>query len=152
VNFLKIGEVAELLNTTIRTIRYYEEEGLLEPYRTDGGTRLYTKQHIARLKAIIHLTENGFSLEVVRLLGNTRNTCATGDIGSKKISTIIDNSIKDIEERIDGLKLLKKELSAAKKQVTMCCGCKNTPSSKGCPTCHINGSLDKIEILNLVWE
>ena len=152
VNYLKIGEVAELLNITVRTIRYYEEEELLEPHRTNGGTRLYTEQHLARLKAILHLTENGFSLEVVRLIGKTRENCSTGDEGSEKISGIIDNSINDIEEKINNLKSLKSELSAAKKQVKKCSGCKNEPSSKGCPSCPVNKNLGKVEILNLVWE
>jgi len=152
VNYLKIGEVAELLKITVRTIRYYEEEKLLEPHRTNGGTRLYTEQHLARLKAILHLTENGFPLEVIRLIGNTRETCSTGNEGSKIISEIIDSSIKDIEEKINNLKSLKSELSAAKKQVKKCNGCKNEPSSKGCPSCPANKNLSKIEILNLVWE
>jgi len=152
VNNLKIGEVAELLNITVRTIRYYEEEKLLEPHRTSGGTRLYTEQHLARLKAIIHLTENGFPLEVIRLIGNTRETCLTGNEGSERISEIIENSIKDIEEKVSSLKSLKLELSAAKKQVKKCNGCKNEPSSKGCPLCPVNKNLSKIEILNLVWE
>lgn len=152
VNYLKIGEVAELLQITVRTIRYYEEEELLEPHRTNGGTRLYTEQHIARLKAILHLTENSFPLEVIRIIGNTRETCSTGNEGSEKISGIIDNSIKDVEEKINNLKSLKSELSAAKKQVEKCSGCKNKPSSKGCPTCPVNKSLSKIEILSLVWE
>jgi len=152
VNNLKIGEVAQLLNITVRTIRYYEEEKLLEPHRTSGGTRLYTEQHLARLKAIIHLTENGFPLEVIRLIGNTRETCLTGNEGSERISEIIENSIKDIEEKVSSLKSLKLELSAAKKQVKKCNGCKNEPSSKGCPLCPVNKNLSKIEILNLVWE
>ena len=84
-DYFKIGEVAEILKTTVRTIRYYEEEGLLVPHRTDGGTRLYYEQHIDRLKAILHPADNGFSLEVIGLIGNTRQTCATGDEGSKKI-------------------------------------------------------------------
>ena len=152
VNYLKIGEVAELLKITVRTIRYYEEEKLLEPHRTNGGTRLYTEQHLARLKAILHLTENGFPLEVIRLIGNTRETCSTGNEGSKKISKIIDSSINDIEEKINNLKSLKSELSAVKKQVVKCNGCKNEPSSKGCPSCPVNKNLSKIEMLNLVWE
>lgn len=152
VNYLKIGEVAELLKITVRTIRYYEEEKLIEPHRTNGGTRLYTEQHLARLKAILHLTENGFPLEVIRLIGNTRETCSTGNEGSEKISEIIDNSIKDIEGKINNLKSLKSELSAAKKQVKKCNGCKNKPSIKGCPSCPVNKNLSKIEILNLVWE
>jgi len=151
-SYLKIGEVAELLKITVRAIRYYEEEELLEPHRTNGGTRLYSEQHLARLKAIIHLTENGFPLEVIRLIGKTRETCSTGNEGSKKISNIIENSILEIEEKINNLKSLKLELSAAKKQVTKCKGCNNEPSSEGCPSCPVNKNLNKIEILNLVWE
>jgi len=151
-SYLKIGEVAELLKITVRAIRYYEEEELLEPHRTNGGTRLYSEQHLARLKAIIHLTENGFPLEIIRLIGKTRETCSTGNEGSKKISNIIENSILDIEEKINNLKNLKLELSAAKKQVIKCKGCKNEPSSEGCPSCPVNKKLNKIEILNLVWE
>ncbi len=152
LHYYKIGEVAEQLNTTVRTIRYYEEEALLTPHRTNGGTRLYTKQHISRLKAINHLTKNGFSLDLIRLLGNSRKTCISGNEGSEKISKIIDDSIGDIENEINMLKALKKELSSAKKQVEKCKGCENVPSSNGCPSCPINKNLDKIEILNLIWE
>lgn len=152
LNYFKIGEVAEILKITVRTIRYYEEEELLHPHRTDGGTRLYTEQHIDRLKAILHLTENDFPLELIRIIANTRQTCSTGDEGSEKISDIIENSITDIDEKINNLKALKSELSAAKKQVKKCSGCTNAPSSEGCPTCPVNQNLSKIEILNLVWE
>jgi len=151
LHYLKIGETAELLKITVRTIRYYEEEELLKPHRTNGGTRLYSEQHIERLKAILHLTENDFSLEAIRLIGKTRETCSTGNEGSKRISNVIDSSIKDIEENINSLNALKSELHAAKKQIKKCIGCKNKPSSKGCPTCPVNMNLTKIEILNLVW-
>ncbi|MEN8251044.1 MAG: MerR family transcriptional regulator [Bacteroidota bacterium] len=151
-NYLKIGEVAEILKTTVRTIRYYEEEGLLVPYRTDGGTRLYSEQHIDRLRAILHLADNGFSLDVIRLIGDTRQTCTTGDESSKKISEIIDSAITDIEEKTAGLKALEAELNAAKKLVRKCNGCTNAPSSQDCPDCPVNKNLKKIEVLNLVWE
>ncbi len=151
-NYLKIGGVAEVLNTTVRTIRYYEEEGLLVPHRTDGGTRLYSKQHIDRLKAILHLADNGFSLEVIGLLGNTRKTCTTGDESSKRVSVIIDNAITDVKEQIADLDMLKVELLAAKTLVKKCNGCTNTPSSHDCPDCPVNRNLKRIEILNLVWE
>lgn len=151
-NYFKIGEVAEILETTVRAIRYYEEQGLLSAHRTDGGTRLYSEQHIDRLKAIMHLADNGFSLEVIGLIGNTRETCKTGDEGSKKISGIIDSAITDIEENVSDLKTLKAELQAAKKLVKKCNGCTNAPSSVECPDCPVNKNLKKIEVLNLVWE
>lgn len=151
-NYLKIGDVADLLKTTVRTIRYYEEEQLIEPHRTSGGTRLYTNYHVDRLKAIIHLAENGFSLDVIRLIANTRTTCSTGDEGSKKVSNVIEHAINETENQIDKLKKLQSELKAADKQVKECEGCKNEPSSQGCPTCPINKNLERIEVLNLIWE
>ena len=150
--YFKIGEVAAMLDTTVRTIRYYEDEGLLVPHRTDGGTRLYSEHHIDRLRAILHLAENGFPLDVIGLIGYTRQTCATGDEGSKKLIGILDSTISDIEAKITELKALKSELIAASKLVARCKGCRNEPSSKGCPECPLNKNLAKIEALNLIWE
>lgn len=151
-NYLKIGDVAVLLKTTVRTIRYYEEEGLLKPHRTDGGTRLYSPLQVDRLKAISHLTDNGFSLEAIRLIGTARNACSTGDEGSVKLSNIINTTIADIETKVTNLKTLKSELKAANKQIQQCKNCPNEPSSQGCPSCPVNRNLSTIEILNLIWE
>jgi len=152
LEYFKIGDVAELLNTTVRTIRYYEEEGLIAPDRTDGGTRLYSEHHINRLRAILHLADNGFALDVIGLIGSTRQSCSTGNEGSQQLSVIIDVAISDIEEKITDLITLKSELITSKKLVAKCSGCLNEPSSRGCPECPVNQNLKKIEILNLIWE
>ncbi|UOQ43314.1 MerR family transcriptional regulator [Halobacillus salinarum] len=64
----KIDEVARKSGLTKRTIRYYEEIGLLFPAaRTDGGYRTYNAQHINRLNQIVNAREVlGISLEEVR--------------------------------------------------------------------------------------
>jgi len=152
LKYFKIGEVAELLNTTVRTIRYYEEEGLLLPHRTDGGTRLYSEHHVDRIKAILHLADNGFSLNVIGLIANTRETCSTGNEGSKKVPEVIDSAINEIDEKISDLNTLRSDLEAARKLVAKCKGCSNKPSSKDCPDCPVNQNLRKIEALNLIWE
>jgi len=62
----RIGEAAELVGVTTRTIRYYEELGLLRTtaLRTKGAHRLYTDSDIARLQELIRLRELlGLSLE-----------------------------------------------------------------------------------------
>ena len=151
-SYLKIGEVAEMLNTTVRSIRYYEEEGLLVPDRTDGGTRQYSEHHLGRLKAILHLADNGFSLDAIGLIGNARKTCSTGDEGSRKLTGIIDTVLNELEEKLSELDTLKSELKAARKLVAKCKGCRNEPSSKACPECPVNQNLKKIEALNLIWE
>lgn len=64
----KIDDVAKLVGLTKRTIRYYEEIGLLfPPERTDGGYRVYSNKHIERLKEIISTREVlGISLQEVQ--------------------------------------------------------------------------------------
>jgi DNA-binding transcriptional MerR regulator len=63
--WLKIEEVANRTGLTKRTIRYYEELGILAPpERSEGRVRLYTDAHIERLQKIVNAKEVlGFSLQ-----------------------------------------------------------------------------------------
>ncbi|MCL2768562.1 MAG: MerR family transcriptional regulator [Solirubrobacterales bacterium] len=56
-NLLRIGDVARMVGTTPRTIRYYEELGLLPPApgRRSGGHRLYTEEEVERLREVMRL-------------------------------------------------------------------------------------------------
>ncbi|MGH2928530.1 MAG: MerR family transcriptional regulator [Solirubrobacteraceae bacterium] len=68
---LRIGEVAELTGTTPRTIRYYEEIGLLEPAadRAQGRHRCYTQAELDRVREIVRLRDLlGLSLEQLKQL------------------------------------------------------------------------------------
>lgn len=69
----QIGEVADRVELSLRTVRYYEEVGLIEPSdRTAGGFRLYTDDDIARLELIKKMKPLGFSLEEMRDLLEVR--------------------------------------------------------------------------------
>ncbi|MGO4110541.1 MerR family transcriptional regulator [Paenibacillus sp. YAF4_2] len=63
--FYKIEDVARMVGLTKRTLRYYEEIGLLTPpERSEGGFRLYTDAHVERLKKLINARDVlGFSLQ-----------------------------------------------------------------------------------------
>ncbi len=148
----KIGEVAALAGTTIRTIRYYEEEGLLLPLRTGGGTRLYHQQHLTRLTTILQLADQGFSLESIRQLASIRDKCKTGDQSSNLVSAQLSNELDIISARLSELEHLKKEILQAMKAITKCRGCQNQPTSKGCPQCPVKHERDKIGLLNLIWD
>ncbi|MEO8284857.1 MAG: MerR family transcriptional regulator [Chloroflexota bacterium] len=67
-SFYKIGEVADITGLTQRSIRYYEERGLLHaPTRTQGDYRLYSKADINRLEDIVRLKSLlGFSLAEIK--------------------------------------------------------------------------------------
>jgi DNA-binding transcriptional MerR regulator len=65
----QIGEVAELTGLSLRTIRYYEEVGLISPStRSPGGFRLYSDSDVARLEVIKRMKPLDFSLEEMRAL------------------------------------------------------------------------------------
>jgi DNA-binding transcriptional MerR regulator len=65
----QIGDVAERVNLSLRTVRYYEESGLLMPTgRTVGGFRLYDDDAIERLLVIKKMKPLGFTLDEMRAL------------------------------------------------------------------------------------
>ncbi|MGY1827584.1 MerR family transcriptional regulator [Blastococcus sp. SYSU DS0541] len=64
---MQIGEVAERTGLSVRTIRFYEESGLVVPSaRTSGGFRLYTDGDVSRLQRIRRLKPLEFTLEEMR--------------------------------------------------------------------------------------
>ena len=60
-----IGDLAREFDITLRTLRFYEDKGLLTPKR-DGNTRLYSRRDRARLKLVLMGKRVGFSLDEIR--------------------------------------------------------------------------------------
>jgi len=66
--FVQIGEVAKSLAITTRTIRYYEELGIMRAPLRESGSRQYSNQDIVRLKFILKLKELGITLREMQKL------------------------------------------------------------------------------------
>ena len=63
----RIGEFSKLSKTTIKTIRYYEKEGLLTPHFIDvNNYRYYTSKVLIAISKIINLRQLGFSIDEIR--------------------------------------------------------------------------------------
>jgi len=71
-----ISVAAELAGMHPQTLRIYERKGLIEPFRTPGGTRRYSQDDIDRLSLIQQLTEEGLNLEGVRRVMDMQNEIA----------------------------------------------------------------------------
>ena len=63
--FARIGDVARQFDLTLRTLRFYEDKGLLSP-RREGSARLYSRKDITRLKLILLGRKAGFSVREVK--------------------------------------------------------------------------------------
>ncbi|WP_199617094.1 MerR family transcriptional regulator [Paenibacillus alkalitolerans] len=87
----KVGELAKLTGLTVRTLRYYDQIGLLSPSGySDSGHRLYNESDISRLQQILSLKELGLSLEEVRSVLASDNYSPL-EIVSLQISRIKEN-------------------------------------------------------------
>lgn len=65
--FMTVGEVAKKMGVTVRTLQYYDKEGLLSPSaESEGGRRLYTDKDLVTLHQIISLKSLGFSLDDIK--------------------------------------------------------------------------------------
>ncbi len=65
--YMTVGEVAKRMNTTVRTLQYYDKEGVLQPsVLSEGGRRLYTDRDVVRLYQIQSMKYLGFSLTDIR--------------------------------------------------------------------------------------
>jgi len=106
-----IGEISRLVDLSQRTIRYYEEIGLLHSVRRiENGKRVYTDHDVRRLKFINRLKVLGLSLaEMVELEKIYRKRHNNREI-LPKLLEILDARAAQIDERVAQLATLKKEI------------------------------------------
>ena len=106
--FIRTGPLAELAGVNLQTIRYYERVGLLpKPRRTESGYRQYTEDDLDLLIFIKNAKGLGLSLEKIKQLIKLKDdTRAKG----KSVKDLIEVEIKEIESKMDSLKILKRYL------------------------------------------
>lgn len=63
-----ISVAADLVGTGVQNLRVYERRGLVEPERTEGGTRLYSHADIERLRRVATLLEKGLNLAGIAMV------------------------------------------------------------------------------------
>ena len=87
------GEFAKKANVTLRTIRYYDRQGILKPSKVaDNGYRLYTDADFAKLQKILSLKDLGFSLENIAYFELLRRgyRVMIGKIGSTEVDFVAE--------------------------------------------------------------
>lgn len=109
-----ISELASMLEVSPSTIRFYEEKKLIDPDRTSGNQRIYSKKDRARLKLILRGKRFGFSLdEIAEIIGLAdMEVNETSQI--EKSLAYADKRISEIRTRRNELDLLEKDMLAMK--------------------------------------
>ncbi len=151
-DFLKIGELADELGTTPRTIRLYEELGLIAPDRTPGGTRLYARKDMKRMEIALRLGRCGIDLETLKRLACTRQDCSTGKEASEAMRPLLADLRHRIRSLQEDLECLERDLERADMLIRQCGDCPNRPNRKDCPNCPVDKNVDLTEIARLIWD
>jgi MerR family copper efflux transcriptional regulator len=105
---LLIGQVQAQSGVSIKTIRYYEERGLVQACdRTEGGFRLFKPKVIARLSFIKRAQSLGFKLQEIKQILDIHDR---GQMPCHEVRHKIDTKVKAIDQKILQLQQLKAEL------------------------------------------
>lgn len=105
---LRIGEVASRSGLSVKTIRFYSDEGLIQPSgRSQGGYRLFREAVLEELSLIRTLKAMEIPLQDVRLLLESRRS---GLCTCSSLQATIANKAAEIEQRINALRELQREL------------------------------------------
>jgi DNA-binding transcriptional MerR regulator len=111
MKYYKIGQLANLVGVSPRTIRYYEEIGLLNSIkRMEGGKRVYTDQDCQRLQFIKRLKHLGLTLAEMQELENIYRIHRTNKKVLPRLLELLDGHVEKIEERVQNLEKLRSEI------------------------------------------
>ena len=114
----RIGELAAKVGMTERTIRYYEELGLLDSVkRLDGGTRVYTDDDVRRLKFIRKLKVLGLSLQEMHELEGMYKTERSNRAVLPRLIELLDAHLVTVDGRIAELHGLRDEIRSYREHV-----------------------------------
>jgi DNA-binding transcriptional MerR regulator len=109
--YTSIGELARELEMSQRTIRYYEEIGLLNSIkRVEGGRRIYTEADLRRLKLIKRLKIMGMTLTEMQELEAMWTYEKSSEKVLKRLLELLSNHIKRLDDRIADLDILRHEI------------------------------------------
>lgn len=95
-----ISVAAELAGMHPQTLRIYERKGLIDPYRTPGGTRRYSQDDIDRLKLISDLTAQGLNLEGVKRVLELQDEVERLRLKVERMEERLDAMAVEVESRV----------------------------------------------------
>ncbi len=142
VELLRIGDFARLAGTNLRTLRYYEELGLLRAAkRSQGGFRYYRSTDVNRLNMIRDLQDLGLPLERIGALVAGRRDGGDRRGFFEPVRTALAEQDRLLAERIATLEHQRRRIGVALAKVDQCLECGAMPSSGNnyCEPCPRTG-------------
>lgn len=136
-DLLSTGDMARLTGNTLRTVRFYEEAGILRPERRSaGGHRLFNHHELQRLQLISDLRAAGLSLDEIRSLLELKEASNTAATASTSLIGAVDRQLAMLDERIAVLGRLRTEFARTRELLASCRTCTDTRFPEACVSCE----------------
>ena len=148
----KIGDVAEKFGLTTRTLRFYEECGLLVPGRSSGKTRHFSRDDERRLTAIVELVNAGCSISEISELAKIRSQSKSGNSASAKVKQVLKVLHSKVTDKMNELHEIEKDITRTIQNIDGCRDCRKKPVRDICLSCNVLKDQNKWSLLNLIVE
>ncbi len=133
--YLQIGELARRAGVSIRTVRYYEEKGLLTPSRlTSGGIRLYTQQDLNRLIFIRRFKMLGLNMDEIKMSLGISHPDSDQKVRVRHTLELLRLQKDKLAEEITKYTSLVGEIEVSERLVTRCLKCGAPKCPPACPS------------------
>lgn len=149
---LTTGDLARACDTTVRTVRFYEEAGVLCPKtRSESGHRLFGEANLQKLQLIMDLREAGLSLNDIKALFELKRDCASAEEASEAMSKCLENQIEEMQRKIAVLRRLREELASTVAIIQECRTCESVGFPRRCGDCDVMKRPDLPRAMRLLW-
>jgi MerR family transcriptional regulator, repressor of the yfmOP operon len=117
-DLLQISDLAKKLGITARTIRLYEQMGLVDaPKRTEGGIRVYDHEDVKRFKFILKVKELGLSLLEMQELAQLYKEYREPDKIMPRLIELLDFHLAGIRHKVSQLQSLEKDITEYRRRI-----------------------------------
>lgn len=148
------GDMARACKTTVRTVRFYEEAGVLCPQtRSEGGHRVFDDGDLQKLQLVMDLREAGLSLNDIRGLFALKEKSTDAEEATRAMSELLGTQIDEMQRKITTLRRLREELATMVAVIQDCGRCDSGGEfPKSCSNCDVMSREDLPRAVRLLWR
>ncbi len=144
---MQIGELARKAGITLRTVRYYEELGLIHhAVRTKGGFRLYDDGELRKLELIRDLQDLDFPLAKIRQLFSRKREARSGAELAPQVRETLAAQLREMDDRIARYQTMRNAILETMDMVRVCASCPLRPTPEVCGSCPVVTSRPEVPL------
>jgi DNA-binding transcriptional MerR regulator len=151
--WLSTGDMARLSGTTLRTVRFYETEGLISPSGREGTShRRFSPTELRKLQCISGMREAGLSLQDIKTLIAIKSRCASAESAASALMAALGAKLAEMQQRIQVLERVRADLCATVDTLRTCHECAAPSFPTQCGECS---HMDHPELpagTHLLWK